>query len=255
MKILVCIKQVPDGEAPLSINENQDWIEENGKVAFKMNRYDEFALEEALLIKEKYDDVIIDAVTMGPERAESVIRKALEKGADNGIHIINNKSYTTSGETSYILADYAKEKSYDLILTGIMSEDLMAAMVGPMMGAHLSIPCISSVIEETIDPEKNTVTAKSEITGGSTTTIFSKIPVLLTIQSGINEPRYPPLSSVLRAKKKEITTLHHAEMPQKNMEPVIIQFPDSTIKGTVLEGTIEEKAQELATILHGHSLL
>ena len=118
MKILVCVKQVPDSdpETVIRINDTENWIKIEDNMVFRMNRFDEFAVEEALKIKETFPDVKIDALSVGPLRAVSTIKRAMEMGVDNGVHIlIDNDQYHLPYEPASFIASYAGDKNYDLI--------------------------------------------------------------------------------------------------------------------------------------------
>jgi electron transfer flavoprotein beta subunit len=256
MKILVCVKQVPDSEGIITIDESTGWINFEGH--YRMNRFDEFALEEALRIREKMHVESIDALSVGPARAESTIRKALEMGASRGIHILTDKSEDISAfETASLIASYAKKEVYDLILAGVMAEDDMRSQVGPMIAEMLAFPSATSVIYEEMDPGKRTLFAEREIEAGKRECLEMKLPALLTIQSGINRPRYPALSNVLRARKQELTTLsaHTLEKPEKRERIVALRYPEAPSKGIFLEGDGQEKAGSLIQILHEKSIL
>jgi electron transfer flavoprotein beta subunit len=256
MRILVCIKQVPDSEGFITINESTGWIDFEG--SYRMNRFDEFALEEALRIGEKMPVDSIDALSVGPPRAESTIRKALEMGASRGIHIITEEMVDISAlETASLIASQSRKEGYDLILTGVMAEDDMQSQVGPMIAEMLGYPSASSVIYEEIDPERRTLFAEREIEAGKRECLEMKLPVLLTIQSGINRPRYPALSNVLRARNQEITTIpsQSLQKPEKRERMVMLRYPEALSKGTFLEGNGEAKASELLQILHEKSII
>ncbi|MEA3470837.1 MAG: electron transfer flavoprotein subunit beta/FixA family protein [Thermodesulfobacteriota bacterium] len=256
MKILICIKQVPDPEGIITIGESASWIDFEGP--YRMNRFDEFALEEALRIREQISVESIDALSVGPARAESTIRKALETGASRGIHILTEDSDDISAfETASLIASHCRKESYDLILAGVMAEDDMRSQVGQMIAEMLGYPSASSVIYEEIDPEKGTLFAEREIEAGKRECLEMKLPALLTIQSGINRPRYPALSNVLRARKQEITTIpsHTLHKPEKRERIVTLQYPEATSKGIFLEGDVKEKARALIQILHERSII
>ncbi|MBN2538772.1 MAG: electron transfer flavoprotein subunit beta/FixA family protein [Deltaproteobacteria bacterium] len=256
MKILVCIKQVPDSEGVLSISNSGKGTEFEG--TYRMNHFDEFALEEALRIRENMPVESIDAVSVGPARIESTIRKALEMGASRGIHIITEgEDHISPLETATRIASFAGEGGYDLILAGVMAEDDMQSQVGPMIAEMLGYPSASSVICEEIDPEKGILYAEREIESGVRECLEMKLPALLTIQSGINRPRYPALSNVLRARAQEITVLvaHPGAKPEKREEIVTFRYPETTSKGLFLEGDKKEKARELIHILHEKSII
>ncbi len=258
MKILVCVKQVHDTESPLEIDGDRRWVRDDGPIAFRMNRYDEFALEEAVLIRESLGDVTVDAISAGPPRFSSTLKKSLEKGAANGIHIIYEAGgYCPPSLTAALIADYARDKSYDLILCGVMAEDDMQCQVGPLIAARLGLPCAVSVVNEAIGPDRKTVTVECELEGGINERIELPLPCLLAIQSGINRPRYPSLSNVLRAKEQKLVTIpaDPGLLTQAPEKPVTVTYPEKGSTGVVISGTREEKAEQLLAILHERSLL
>ena len=257
MNILVCIKQVPDPESMIRINEKTGWIEEGRDMTYRMNRYDEYALEEAVLIRERYPETVIDAVSVGPDRVRSSIIKSLEKGAGNGIHLRDERNCLTAEETASCIASFARRRDYDLIFCGVMSEDLMQCQVGPMIAALNTIPCAVSVLREELDYAEGAVTVECELEGGVHETMRLTLPCLLTMQSGINRPRYPSLSNVLRAKSADIATVTIEDLcAGQALERVLyLAYPDRSAKGTVLDGTADEKAERLLSIFHEKSVL
>ena len=164
MKILVCITQVPESENPILIDDGNDWIQTDEICEFKMNRLDEFAVEEAVLIKEAISDTKIDALSAGPDRATEVVKRGIGMGADAGIHInTGSEGYHSSFEIAAWIAEYARGKPYDLILTGAMSEDNLQGQVGPMIAKQLSLPCATAVIFEKISSDRATIYVEREI--------------------------------------------------------------------------------------------
>jgi len=118
MKLLVCVKQVPESDTPIRIDANTGWIQTDEISGFRMNRLDEFAIEEAVLIKEASAQTMIDAITVGPERSADVIRRSIGVGADSGIHIITeSEQYRSSFKIAALIAEFARDRHYDLILT------------------------------------------------------------------------------------------------------------------------------------------
>jgi electron transfer flavoprotein beta subunit len=258
MKILVCIKQVPDTDSPIEIDDAHRWIREDNYIAYRMNRYDEYALEEAVLIREAFGDVAVDIVSVGPGRAAAILKKGLEKGADNAIHILlDHEGYRPPALTAALIADCARHNAYDLILAGVMAEDDMQCQVGPLIAARLGLPCAVSVVKETINETKTEVTIDCELEGGITETMGLPLPCLLTIQTGINRPRYPSLSNVLRAKEQEHVRIpaDTVSWPLQTEKLVSISYPELSSKGTIIEGTPEQKAEQLLKIFHEKSLL
>ncbi|MCL2154332.1 MAG: electron transfer flavoprotein subunit beta/FixA family protein [Leptospirales bacterium] len=257
MKILVCIKQIADPDSEIRINNTSTWIDDCKNTLFRINRYDEYALEEALLIKDKYKDTIIDIVSVGPERMSSTVKKSLEKGVSKGIHIRCNKEYISAAETASLIAEYAKDKDYDIIFTGVMSEDLMQGQVGPMIAACLSIPCAVSVIGSELNSDFSRITVLSELEGGVTEHIDVTLPCLITVQSGVNRPRYPSLSNVMAARTMSIITIDSNTINNMNYsdDTISLEYPIVASKGVVIAGNIEEKAERFLNILHEKGLL
>jgi electron transfer flavoprotein beta subunit len=258
MKILVCVKQVPDTESPIQIDDRADWIRTDEISEFKMNRLDEFAVEEAVLIKAASLDTEIDAITVGPDRCAEVLKRSIGMGADNGIHIIEESdNYLTSFEISSMIAEYARDKCYDLIFTGVVSEDNMQGQVGPMIAAHLALPWATAVIFEKIAPDKKAVYVEREIEGGSRDILELQLPAVLTIQSGINTPRYPTLSNLLRANQQNMEKIKAADLAPASPKEYLVQvvYPKKSRDGRVLSGTRREKAAQLLTILREKALL
>ncbi len=257
MKILVCVKQVADIESNLKLNAASLWIEEYDKIAYRMNRYDDYALEEALLIKDAYKDTTIDVVSVGPERSVSTIRKSLEKGADNGIHIKSDNPALSAIKTSSYIAAYAADKKYDIVFAGVMSEDLMQSQVGPMLASFLNIPCAASSVKTELLHNSGKIIADLELEGGVIEQVEITLPCLITVQTGINRPRYPSLSNVMRARSMEIFSIDSERLiePVHNEKLDSLNYPPVSSKGVVIEGTGEEKAERLLDLLHEKGLI
>ena len=258
MKILVCIKAVPEPEHAIHTESGVMDVRIDDTTDIRMSRFDEFAVEEAVLIKESFPETIVEAITVGPENAVKVIKRAIGMGADKGIHILSD--YQTSSDAAAVssaIAGFAGEKHYDLIFCGIMSEDMMQFSVGPMVAQRLSFPWTTSVIASKADPENRKIRVEQELEGGVKAIIEMKLPALLTIQSGTNEPRYPSLSNLLRANKSRIHTMSAdtLHLPESACRTVAYAYPDKKRAGRVLAGTAEEKAETLFTILREKSLI
>ncbi len=258
MKILVCVKQVPESDTPIRIDENTGWIQTDAISGFRMNRLDEYAVEEAVLLKAAAGHTMIDAVTVGPDRSADVIKRSIGMGADAGIHIVTeSEQYQSSFEIAAWIAEFALNRPYDLILTGAMSEDNMQGQVGPMIAGRLARPWATSVILVKIAADEKTVYVEREIEGGSRHALELELPAVLTIQSGINTPRYPSLSNLLRANRQKLDKIHARELTQHASPEILdrIAYPQKTRAGTVLKGTEEEKARQLMRILRDKALL
>jgi electron transfer flavoprotein beta subunit len=258
VKILVCVKQVPDSCDTLALEERTGWISYKPLTVFRMNRFDEFALEEALLIKENYRGSVIHALSVGPQRVGSTIQRALEMGADHGIHILDpTDGYISPFRVASFIASYARDKDYDLIITGVMAEDDMASQTGQLIAALLDKPCATSVIKTQIRLEDSAIIVDREIEGGRRLSVQLEIPAVLTIQPGINTPRYPSLSNVMRARAQQQEVIQSEELLEFNTRERCtgVRLPDSTSSGIFIEGSSQEKARKLLQILHEKSLL
>ncbi len=253
MKILACIKQVPDTGSLITIGSTGKWIDES-KASFRMNRYDEHALEEALKIKDSHPGTLVHALSAGPQRASAVVRRALEMGADDGFHIIAPAGFIDPHATASLIAGYADRNFYDLILCGQMAEDDMLSQVGPMIASILDLPFSTSVISLNINIREKTALVERDLSGARRQRLDIELPCLLAVQTAINRPRYPSLSNVMRAKKQSIKTLESTG-PEVLQNMFTLDYPEKSASGICLEGDISSKAGQLVQILHEHSLI
>ena len=252
MKILVCIKQVPESETVIPINNGGRWIQLKGFTDFKMNRLDEFAVEEAVRLKEDFPDTTIDVISVGPGRSAEVIRRAMGMGADHGIHILaDTEDYLSSSVIAARLSQYAGGKDYSLILAGAMSEDNMQGQVGPMIAAFLGLPYATGVVFKQLDRNRQSIYVEREIEGGSRDCLELKLPALLTIQSSNHKPRYPSLSNLWRANRQQLETIDSGGLsgPEPRKSIVRVAYPQKLRAGVILEGSRQEKAARLLRIL------
>ncbi len=258
MRILVCIKQVPDNDNELVIDRAAGKVAFAGRPAYKMNRYDEYAVETALQIRDAMDQSKVDAVSMGPEHVDEVLRRALGMGIDHGIQIkqgaVENLRPLIIASTIALLV---KNADYDLILTGAISEDDMNGTTGPMIAAQLDWPCATNVVTVEPLPDKGVVHAESEIDGGSRELLEISLPAVLTIQASAQQPRYPRLSMMLRANRYPLEFLDMPAMVSTaDHERVVnLAYPASSRSGTFLSGSLEDKADELIRLLKKKAIL
>lgn len=245
MKIAVLIKQVPGSESALPINDSQNWIDESS-VTFVMNPPDNYALEEALILKEKIGEGEVVIVSMGPNRVQKVIREGLAKGADRGIHLlqedkIENDPLSVSKKISTAL----KEENFDLILSGLQSDDTGMSQTGVLIGEFLGMSTATLVVETKI--ENDHIRLKKELESGWYQWVVLPIPASISIQSGINTPRYPSLKGIMGAKKKEIKcisgdlksdqsqTIESISLPQKSKQTEIIEADADSAVSRIME--------------------
>jgi len=258
MKILTCVKQIRDFETTLPWDEDARASLPGASAPNKVNPFDLFAVEECLRLKDTLPQTTVDVISVGPNRAVDALRKALGMGADRGIHI------STTGEeepspfsVASWIASYARKTSYDLIVTGMMAEDDMHAQVGPLISEMLSRPCAIATIF--LEPllEKKRVYVEKEMEGGMRIAVELEFPAVVAVQIGVNKPRYPSLSNILRAKNQELETVDAGSLEQPEPRDVVLQVhpPRKSRSGSMLQGTGEQKAVELLNILHGKALL
>jgi len=258
MKILVCIKQVPDSSDTLQIDERTGLPSYTEDAAFRMNRFDEFALEEALLIKERLSETLVDALSVGPQRVSATVQRAMGMGADHGIHILDAADgYRSPFTVAFLIAACVRARNYDLIMTGVMAEDTMASQTGQLIAALLDLPCASSVIKEEVLSERAQIAVEREVEGGSRERVNLKLPAVLTIQPGINFPRYPSFSKVMRARTyaQEIIRAEDLAIEEPRESCRRVRIPDAPSQGVFIEGSPREKAQKLIHILHEKNVL
>ena len=258
MKILVCIKGVPDIQPPLTIDPTCSWVRESDILEYRMNRYDEYAMEAAIRIKEAHDHVVVDAVTAGPDPVRRVIRRAMALGADNGIYLADETcGFVDARSTASRIGAYAAVQAYDLIFTGVMAEDDMQSLVGPALAARLNIPCATAVTDLDLSTDRTHITVTCEMESGLSEILKVRLPALLTVQSGINRPRYPSLSNMLRARGQALVTPAHTDSAPTAacLHVRRITYPPKSDRCTFLKGTPEQKAETLIGLLTEKSLL
>jgi len=243
VNIIVCIKQVPAKDAPLAIAGN--WIKESD-IGFEMNEPDSYALEEALRLKEKHGGEVV-ALSFGPERVKQTIKEALAKGADRGIHIADDNfaQLDPLGTATVLAAAIGKEK-FDLLLTGLQSDDHGFGQTGVLLAALLNLAHATIIMQ--IDVQDGKMKLKRELEAGWFQWIECPLPAVLSIQSGINKVRYATLKGIMAAKKKEIATVTRQSLgvaiaPTQKIEKIYV--PTKTKKTEFLTGTPKEMAAKL----------
>jgi electron transfer flavoprotein beta subunit len=245
MKILVCVKQVADPQGSVSVDGNR--IDYGRHPSWRMNRFDAFTLEEALVIGEAHPGAVVDAVSVGPPRVETTIRRSLDMGAGRGIHIMTgDEGADYPGDIARLIASYAEREHYDLVLCGAMSEDDMNGATGPMIAARLQYSCATAAVSVAIDIRSRTVRAERQIDAVTREVVVLTLPAVVSIQSGINRPRYPSLSHVLRARTQDLILIQ--DTADSEADTVVLGFgvPSSSRTGLMLTGTEAEKAVKLA---------
>jgi electron transfer flavoprotein beta subunit len=241
MKIAVCLKQVPTRDWQPRLDDSKTWIREQD-ATFEMNEPDAYALEEGLRLKEKHGgDVVV--CSAGPARVAQVLREALARGADRAIHV---QSDAFAGADAFAaaaaLADAVKGEQFDLILTGLQSDDQGFGQTGVILAEKLGLPHATIVMEVNVDASN--VRVKRELEGGWFQWAAMPLPAVLTIQSGINQLRYATLKGIMAAKKKEIKAVN-AAAPASKIRIASLYVPEKTKKTQLIEGAPAAAAKEL----------
>jgi len=249
VKIFVCLKEVPSRDTRYEVGPQGDWIKE-ADLSFEINECDEYALEEALKLQEKFGGEVA-LLTIGSERAEKSMRKGLAMGADRGILVEDPARQLTSpfGIAS-VLAEILKKEQYDLILAGTQSDDFGYAQTGVMLAELLGLPHATIVMEVAADPQAGQVTALREMESGWFQRVQMPMPAVLTIQAGISQIRFTSLKGIMAAKRKEIrkirldeTGIDFSGLPA--LEVSRLYLPDSGKKAEMLQGDPETVVAQL----------
>ena len=252
MKILVLVKQVPDTATQVKVGADPRGIETMG-ITWIVSPYDEFAVEEALRIKERRGQAEVVAVTLGPDRAKEALRSCLAMGVDRAIHV-NDPAF--EGADSLVaaraLAAIVKLEEPQLVLTGRQAIDDDMGVVGAQVAEILGWPCLSWIMEEAIAEDGSRVRAGRQVEGGLE--IFDlPLPCVLTAQKGLNEPRYPTLKGIMGAKKKELRDLKAADLgmaaPTPGLQIVALEALPPRPPGRILTGDPKDMAHELVRAL------
>jgi electron transfer flavoprotein beta subunit len=248
MKIIVCLKQVPGRDAVLRLNPAGTWVQE-ADISFEVNEPDIYALEEALRLKEKHGGEVVVA-TLGPARAQQAIKEALAKGADRALHLDDPafQGLDASG-VARALARALQRESPNLIVTGLQSDDFGFAQTGVILAEMLGLPHSTIIME--IQVTNSTLKVKRELEAGFFQWIEMPLPALLTIQSGINKPRYASLKGIMAAKNKPIRKLSAADLglsaqdlaPRQKIAKVYV--PVKKAHTEYLEGSAKDIAGKL----------
>ncbi len=256
MRILVCIKPDISGE--------------------DLGPFEALSLEAGLCLKEAWisagkESCRVDVITVGPSSWVDCIYRALGMGADSGIHILtdppeDNGGLVPASVVAGALAAFAisTKMPYDLILTGVMSQDLMAGQTGPMMAEYMDIACATAVVQAKC--RDNTLVAQREWEGGYRETLDLELPALISIQTGFYTPRYPTLSHMLKAKNKPVTVLSKKELEEKcrhnpltGQDPKEIfsglAVPTQTREGKIINGTLQDQVRAFQTFLKQRALV
>lgn len=248
MNIIVCLKQTFDTEEKIVIEDGK--ISEDG-VEFVINPYDEYAVEEAIQLKETHGGEVT-VITIGPDRAEQALRTALAMGADKAILIDDAALYGDEQTTAKVLAAAIKKLEYDIILGGYMAVDDGSAQVGPRLAEEAGIPHISTITKLEVNGNEAHVEKDVE---GDIAYMKVSLPALFTAQQGLNEPRYPSLPGIMKAKRKPLERWDASDLDidvndvASTTEVLEVFLPPEKSAGRILEGEPDDQVKELVDLL------
>ncbi|MGY3717248.1 electron transfer flavoprotein subunit beta/FixA family protein [Sutcliffiella cohnii] len=254
MNIFVLLKRTFDTEEKITVSNGA--INEDG-AEFIINPYDEYAVEEAIQLRDAHGGEVT-VVTVGTEEAEKELRTALAMGADKAV-LINVEDDVENGDqftTAKIIAEFLKEKEVDIIIGGNVAIDGGSGQVGPRVAELLNISYVTTITKLEIDGEKVTIVRDVE---GDSEVIETSLPLLVTAQQGLNDPRYPSLPGIMKAKKKPLDELEldDLDLEEDDVEPktktIEIFLPPQKEAGRILQGELEEQVKELVTALRNEA--
>lgn len=251
MNIYVLLKRTFDTEEKITIAGGR--INEDG-AEFIINPYDEYAVEEAIQVRDAHGGEVT-VISVGSEESEKQLRTALAMGADKGVLVNIEDDVEASDQytTAKIIAQYLKDQEVDLIIAGNVAIDGGSGQVGPRVAELLEIPYVTTITNLDIQGTKATVVRDVE---GDSEVIETSLPLLVTAQQGLNEPRYPSLPGIMKAKKKPLEQLELDDLDleeddvEAKTKTIEIYLPPKKEAGKVLTGDLNDQVKELVTLLH-----
>jgi electron transfer flavoprotein beta subunit len=256
VNIVVLVKQVPDSEAMVQVKADGSGVEVEDRYA--LNFFDALAVEEALRIKEQVGEGTVTLVTLGTQKSLEALRTGIAMGADEAV-LLEDPAFVGGDEyaTAKALAAAVKGIEWDVILCGKEAFDDSSGIVGPLVAEFLGIPHITTVVKVDLSPKERTVIVEREIEGGKEV-IKATFPVLLAAQKGLNEPRVPPVTGVMKAMRTEIKKLDGAaiglsqdEVGKGGSQEEILRYhrPPQRPPVTMIQGEAGDAVKQVVTLL------
>ena len=251
MDIVACIKRVPDIPDFVQIAASGQDIKRDTLI-FKINDWDEYVLEEATQLKEKLGGTFT-AVTVGHKECDDILRRALAIGADKAVRVDEDVTGKDSYVIAKILSTLISSLSYDLVMFGMQSEDLGRGQLGAMVAEMLGIPHATGITR--LEVQDREARVSRELEGGTLELYTLKLPALVTIQTGINNPRYVSVAGVRKAREKELRVMTPDELgiSRDTLAPMVklekLDLPPTGKGAEILSGSPEEAAEKLAALL------
>ena len=249
MNILVCIKQVPDMESRFKVNAAGTWFEESD-LAWRINEYDEFAVEQAVQLKEQNAGSDLTVLSVGPARVKEALKKALAMGCERAVQVVDAAAHEKDPfQIASAIAAFAKDKNFDVIFTGMQSQDRGSAQVGVLVAELLGIPALTTAVEFAF--ADGGISVRRELEGGLKAVVKAPTPALVSCQLGLNTPRYPTLPNIMKAKKKELLEIPVADLLQEQPRTQVLSlaYPEKKGSAQILEGDVADLVEKVIGIL------
>ena len=247
MNIVVCVKRVPDTETKIKINGDGKAIDPTG-VEFIINPFDEFAVEEAIRIKEKLGEGEITILSLGTTDTQPIMRKAFAMGAEKGVHLNDTTENRDTLAIAKALGTALKEMPFDILLFGKQAVDYDGGCVGVQVAKMLNIPIVTRIIKLDISDGKATVERESDV---GKEVLELTLPAAFTAEKGLNEPRYPKLMDIMKAKKKPLEQ-KEVQLDDPKIEIVKMEYPPARPPGKIV-GEGVEAVPELVSLLNNEA--
>src|SRR5690349_11370377 len=246
MNIAVCLKQVVTRDWQVRVDDTKSWMRDQD-ASFELNEPDAYALEAALRLKEQHGGTVV-ACSAGPARVTQALREALARGADRAIHVDSDAlARADAFAVAEALAGALKDEQFDLILTGLQSDDQGFAQVGVILAERLGMAHATIIMDVQVDG--STLRVKRELESGWFQWVSMPLPAVITIQSGINQLRYATLKGIMAAKKKEIRAVAAPAAQEPAQKIVSLYVPEKQKQTRMIGGTPAEAAKELVRVL------
>ncbi len=255
MKIGICIKQVPDTTAKISVREDGSGIKEDG-LKFVISPYDEFAIEEAIRLKEKNAGSEVVVFTFGPKRSQEALRSALAMGADRAVHITTEGlTHVDSLCTAKVLTKAIQKENIEILFTGRHAIDDDCAQVSQMIAEKLSWPHVTVVSKFDLQQGSKQATVERDVDGGAKEVWSVQLPAVFAASKGLNEPRYASLPGIMKAKSKPLAqwTVGDLGLAMDDVKAKVVcsqfQVPSEERKMKIFKGDSAQNVAEVVKLL------
>ena len=248
MRIAVLMKAVVEPESRIELDDSGEVKRSNFR--YELNEYDLYAVEEAIRLAELHD-AEVTVLSVGPEEAKQSLRKGLAMGASDAV-FVECEGLADPSTSAAVLAAALRRIDADLVLAGVESDDLGTSQIGVLVAEELGFPCVTMTIGVELTGN-GTASVRRELEAGNFLDVTVRLPAVLTVQTGLNEPRYPSLKGIMAAKRKELVSVDLGELDQgaeQRVETLELSYPPARQLARMLEGGADAMVAELVALLH-----